>query len=495
MGVVRRQSIKRTVVSYLGVLIGTFSVLIIYPMAFDIYGMSQFIIASATLIIPFASLGVSRLTVRFFPDFRDEASRHHGFLGFLLMLAIAGFIVFGLILFLFRDYFLQFLEFAGMRKDVFWENRSVILIISFLLILNSILAQYASNFKRIVIPEIFNNLLIKIALPVLVVLYAYSLVDEDSFRYFYAFSYFIAFLGLVAYLTRLKQLSLKINLSFISRPLFREMMVYSAFNALSIIGYLLSFRIDNIMITSYLGYDSTGHYSFFSYIVNVIVIPYMSMVAITSPIISQSFKDNEITSVVKLYRQSSETLFIIGLFIIGGVWICMDALLEITGKASVLSPLKTTFLLLAAGQLINVTTGLTETIIGYSRYYRFNFYTMALLAVLNIAMNLYFIPRLGIVGAALATAISLACYNMIQCLFIYNRFSILPFSIVHLKVALVVIGAYLISSNIALNQSPVFEILIRGALFSLLFIVPVIYFKISEDVSKLWKDIVSKIKQ
>ncbi|MCB0686933.1 MAG: polysaccharide biosynthesis C-terminal domain-containing protein [Saprospiraceae bacterium] len=493
MGVVRRQSIKRTTVSYLGVLIGTISVLKIYPLAFEIYGMSQFIISSATLIMPFASIGISRLTVRYFPEFKNEETKNHGFLGFLLMLSLLFFLIFGLFLFLFKDAFFALLAALDMKKEAFWENRGVIMVVSLALIISSILGQYASNFKRIVVPEIFNNLLIKIALPILVLLFYFGYIAENEFRYLYALSFLLAILGLAGYLIYLGQFNVRLDFSFLKKPLVKEMMVYSAFNALSIIGYLLSFRIDNIMITSFMDYDNTGHYSFFAYIVNVIVIPYMSMIAIASPIISQGLRDADLASIQKLYRQSSETLFIVGLYIVGGVWLCMDPLLEITGKSDLLSPLKYTFLILAAGQLFNITTGLTEPIIGYSKYYRFNLYTMTGLALMNIIMNFYFIPKFGILGAALATAVSLVVYNFIQCVFIYDRFGMLPVSHTHVKVLFFASMAYFAANLFYLDVNPVLQILIRGSIFSLIFLPMIIYFKVSPEVDRLWRDIKTRV--
>lgn len=494
MGIVRRQSLKRAIVSFVAVLVGTISVLKIYPLDFKIYGLSQFIISCATLITPFASVGVSRLTVRYFPDFNDKASKHHGFLGFLLFLALILFILFSILILIFEVPFFHFLQMFNMKEEVFWENRMVIMFVSLTLIINTILGQFSSNFKRIVVPEIFNNLLIKVALPVLVILYFLKIVGEDGFRYLYAFVYFIAMIGLAGYLMYLKEFSLKLDLSFIKKKMFREMMIYSAFNALSIIGYLLSFRIDNIMITSLIDYESTGHYSFFSYIVNVMVIPYTSMIAISSPIIAQYFKDKNISEIGKLYRQASETLFIFGLFIIGGVWLCFDPLLEITNKADILIPMKATFLFLALGQLFNVTTGLTEPIIGYSKYFRFNFYTVAILAILNIVMNFYLIPLLGIIGAAIATSISLALYNSIQCFFVYIRFRILPFSLAHLKVLTVAAIAFAaVKFLVNINAGSIWQIVVKGSIFTILFYSSLIYFKVSGDFNKLWKDALNRL--
>ncbi len=494
MGVVRRQSIKRTIISYLGVAIGVVSNLLIYPLAFDIYGLSQFIIASASIIIPFASLGVSRLTVRYFPDFRDPQKGHHGFLGLMMITFWIAFILFLIVLLFFETALFDLMALIGMDSDKFVENRYVIIIVSFFLIFNSILGQYSSNFKRIVVPEIYNNLLLKVALPALVLIFFYGYINQSEFKYLFAGAYLFVFLGLFSYVGYLGQLSWKVDFTFLKKPLIREMLVFGVFSALGTIGMLMSFRIDSIMITSYLDYESTGQYSFYSYMVNTMAIPYMSMMAIASPVIAQSLKDQDFGSISRLYKQSSETLFIAGLLIVLGGWLCMDSVLMITGKFDILEPLKPVFLLLAVGQLVNVTTGLNEPIIGYSKYYKFNLYALLVLSVLNIGLNIYLIPRYGLPGAATATAVSLVTYNIIKCWYIYYRFHILPFSVVHLKVLGIGLIAFVAVWWIDPDISVLLLLLIKGGLFVLLFGGTILWFGISKDINDLFQDMMSRLK-
>src|SRR5690606_21222668 len=62
---------------------------------------------------------------------------------------------------------------------------------------------------------------------------------------------------------------------------------------------------------------------------------------------------------------------------------------------------------------------------------RYNIVFMLFLAALTILLNYYFLEntRLGIVGVALATAISLSTYNIIKITFNYIKFKVNPLSI------------------------------------------------------------------
>ena len=93
MGVIQRQGLKHTIVSYFGGLIGLFSTIFIYPRVPELYGLFRVIIDATMLIVSFFSLGLSTHAVKFFPKFKNLKTGHHGFLGFLLIGSSIGFII------------------------------------------------------------------------------------------------------------------------------------------------------------------------------------------------------------------------------------------------------------------------------------------------------------------------------------------------------------------------------------------------------------------
>jgi O-antigen/teichoic acid export membrane protein len=86
MGIIKRQGIKNSIVNYLGVAIGALSVIFIYPIIDpkDI-GIIQFVIGTATILTPFTGWGLSMASVNFFPEVKDKAKQHSGYLFTLLL--------------------------------------------------------------------------------------------------------------------------------------------------------------------------------------------------------------------------------------------------------------------------------------------------------------------------------------------------------------------------------------------------------------------------
>src|ERR1043165_4815783 len=106
MGVIQRQGIKNTVSSYFGIVIGFVSLLIIQPKFLkpEEIGLVRVLFAFSTLIASFIALGVSSMSIKYFPIFKDEKTGHHGFLGFVLLFPIVGFIITALVLIVFKDF-------------------------------------------------------------------------------------------------------------------------------------------------------------------------------------------------------------------------------------------------------------------------------------------------------------------------------------------------------------------------------------------------------
>ena len=99
MGIVIRQSLKASIVTYLGTAIGTFNVIFLYNQFLNQNEVG--LIAGALVSIPlifasFTQLGIPQLAVRFFPHFDDPENGHNGFFTFLLIAPLFGLSLFTL---------------------------------------------------------------------------------------------------------------------------------------------------------------------------------------------------------------------------------------------------------------------------------------------------------------------------------------------------------------------------------------------------------------
>ena len=101
MGIIAKQSIQGTIVTYLGVAVGfvtTFFVLTRFLSAEEI-GLARVLIDASTLFIGLAQLGTSSSIIRFYPHFRnteqgDKSQDEHGFFFWTLAVPLVGFAIF-----------------------------------------------------------------------------------------------------------------------------------------------------------------------------------------------------------------------------------------------------------------------------------------------------------------------------------------------------------------------------------------------------------------
>ncbi|MGK0316297.1 MAG: O-antigen/teichoic acid export membrane protein, partial [Saprospiraceae bacterium] len=113
MGVIKKEGIRQSIVTYIGVLIGAANTMYFYPKFFteEELGLFRFLMNTVLLLLPFISLGVTNLSIRMFPTFRNDKNGHNGLLFFLMVGILVGFTIF-LILF-----FLGFPIFEGFFND------------------------------------------------------------------------------------------------------------------------------------------------------------------------------------------------------------------------------------------------------------------------------------------------------------------------------------------------------------------------------------------
>ena len=119
MGIIKRQSLKNSIVNYVGLGIGAISTLWIYSRDTETYGIAQFLIKMAAILVPLATWGAIGLSIRFFPDFKAKYKTPAPFLGFLLgILAITLPLFYGFTL-VFEEQIYALLGRIGFKVEVY----------------------------------------------------------------------------------------------------------------------------------------------------------------------------------------------------------------------------------------------------------------------------------------------------------------------------------------------------------------------------------------
>lgn len=485
MGIIQRQSIKNSFVNYVAVAIG-FVNLFVYTATLtkEEIGFYQFCLNTALLVMPFILLGSNNLSLKYFPLFNDSKNKNNGFLFLVLAYPLFGFVFFLLIVLFFQNQIIDSFAKHGQYTDYF----HYIIYLVFILSLNSVFTTYSSNFKRIVVPAIFNNLFIKIAIPLLAILYYYEYFSFQTFLQGIVIAYAIALVLLIAYIKWLGELSFKSNFKLLNRPLLKEMIQYQAYCILVGVGNTLAIRIDLFMITYILGWGYGGVYTIVMIISQVITVPSQAISSIIRPVVAEASAKNDLVHLKELYQKSAINQLIAGMYIFIGIWLSIDDLLMVIPNGQDYQSGKIVILILGIAKLIDMGSGINGHIITFSKYYSFNLYAILVLAVLNIINNIVFIPLYQLNGAAFATLLSLSIFNLLRMIYIHLKFKMQPFTIDTVKAILIGLFSYYIITLVPSVENLFLNMLIKSVLVTILYWTLIYSFKVSEDINGIIKN-------
>mgnify|MGYP001810230863 FL=1 len=109
MGVIKRQTIRGSVYSYLGVLVGFFTTALIMPrlMSQEQIGLTAIFVAVSGLYSQFSTLGFTKVIERLFPYFRDADKNHNGFVFLSVAVGLVGFAISLISFFVLKPYIIE----------------------------------------------------------------------------------------------------------------------------------------------------------------------------------------------------------------------------------------------------------------------------------------------------------------------------------------------------------------------------------------------------
>jgi O-antigen/teichoic acid export membrane protein len=498
MGIVARQGIKGTIATYIGTFIGAINVLWLFPkfLTASEIGLTRVIIDAGLVMAALSQLGGPNITDKFFSFFKDDEKKHKGFFILTIVYPLVGFLVIGLITILLKPFWITvFAEHAPLLLD----NFCAVIILSFFILYMNVLEAYARIHFRIVVPMLIREVFLRIFLAAIVVLYHFKVISLDHLILLIIVSYSCAVLLLLGYIKNLKKLFLSYKNIFYDKALYKEMMFFGLLIFLGGAWGLIAAKVDVFMLTSMKGTDYTGIYSIAFYIGTIIEIPRRALSQISTPLISQAMKNNDMLTIHKIYSKTSLNQLIVGLLLFLLVWCNVDFLLSVIPNSEVYKAGKYVILIIGLGRLTDMATGVNTEIILNSHYYKFNFLLVLMTAVLLFTSSYFLIPVYGINGAAVSTLISFIIFNAVKSIFIYIKFRMQPFtsqSFLILMFALIAFALAVFTPVVAEGGilAPFINIAIRSLIILLAFAGPVIYFKVSEDVDLLKDQLFKKMK-
>ena len=505
MGIVAKQSVWNTITLFTGVFLGAINTMILFPMMLeaDEYGLTRIIVTIGLLGGQFAMMGMPSILIKFLHKFRKKEGNNYGMLRFVTIVCMFGVAIVGSCLYFGKSVVL--LPYENNAKAL-GDKYFLLIPFVFFVVVNGIISQYLKAVFHSVYQLVISEIFMRVAQTFLLLLYYFDLFSFDFFMLCFVLIYGMQSLLLLAYLVKIKEFDVKADKEIMTRKNRQSFFKYGIANFFSSLGFKLSNMIDVLMIGSMVGAVGVGEnqglkaiaiYSLAVFMSSVIEIPSRALGNIAFPLVGKAWANNNIEEVKNLYKKTAINQLVIGGLIFIVIWINIDQiiaiLIEISQESFDYSSIKYVVFFLGLAKLFHIASGINGGIIMTSKYYLFGTYITISLIFITLFTNWIFIPIYGIVGAALATAISLLIFNLVSFLFLLVKFKMQPFTIKTFLTVIIGFSAFFLTELLPEIESPVLSIFLQSTVVLCIYIPLIIVFKISEDINALAHKVSTKI--
>jgi O-antigen/teichoic acid export membrane protein len=487
MGLVQKDATRTTLISYLGIVLGYVNkgVLFLLFLTTEEIGLLNLLFSLGALFAQFSNFGLVFSVWKFFPFLKDATNKHRGFFAFTLMIACLGVLIFFLLSLFFRNAIqMQYADKSPLFIAYYYWFIPIGVSSGFYLYFDVYLRSLYKN----IISVIAQDIILRISLSVLIILFGLEVISFNDLVIWHGLIYFVPPLILGLYLMKMGEFNLSRKDIKIPRRMRKIIFQYSSINYVNTISSVLMSSLDVIMLAQFVGLASAGVFSTIMFLINALMIPYRSIVRITSPLIAEYWKERDFEKMQMLYQKVSSVCLFIGLSMFLLFWLNIDFLF------SFLKPEFQVgiwiFLFLMVARLVDMYFGLNGAIFTTSKKYKYDLIFTIILVSLAFGLKLIFIPWWGSVGAAISTAIAIVFYNLGRILFVYFAFKIHPFQ----KEQFIIIGLCLITLFLSyfiqqIVSEMYLKLFVNLLIIVLTFFIPIYLFRLETEIIKYLKNI------
>lgn len=486
MGIVLNQSLKNTIITYIGFAIGGINTIYLYPvfLGATYYALTNYILSSANVIMPLFAIGMQNTLVKFYSQYETNEERSR-FLSFTVLFPLLLIIPMFLIGFYFFDEILFFLS----KKNIIVKN--YIWLIPFI----GLCMAYFEIFYawlRVHMHSVFGNFIKEVGLRfaslLLLVAVYYNWITVEGFVYATAVVYLLALLVTMFYAFSIE----KPNFQFTIPKNTKEVLVYTFYIILSGSVANLLLDGDKMILNQYMNIENIAYYSVATYIALVISVPSRAMHQIVYPITAKLMHENKHDEMDILYKKTSINLQMVGGYVMLGIFVNINKLYELVPPEYAGGIL--VVFMIGLSKYFDLILGNNNAIIFNTKYYRAVLFLGVLLVVLTVGLNMIFIPIYGIIGSAFATLLSITLYSLAKLLFVVKRLHLYPFTIQTLYSLALTFVLFVAFYFWEFPFNPIISIVLKSILMTIAYVYLNYKFVISLEINQVIDNLLKKLK-
>lgn len=486
MGIVLNQSLKNTIITYIGFGVGGISTLFLFPhiLGKTYYGLSNYILSCANVIMPLFAIGMQNTLVKFYSQCKTEKEANQ-FLSFTVLFPLLLCIPIILIGLFFYDEIAVFLS----------KKNPIVKDYIFLIPFMGLCMAYFEIFyawARVHMHSVFGNFIKEVGLRLFSVVgllgIYFELITTIDFIYLTALIYFIAFLVTMLYAFKVKKPDFQLTIPHNTKAILE----YTFYIILSGSVANLLLDGDKMILNQYMDIGNIAFYSVATYIALVISVPSRAMHQIVYPITAKLMHENKHDEMNDLYKKTSINLQLVGGFVMLCIFVNINQLYELLPKEYA-GGIWIVFMI-GLSKYFDLILGNNNAIIFNTKYYRMVLFLGIMLVLVTFVLNIIFIPLYGIVGSAFATLLSITLYSVAKLMFVVKRLNLYPFTPQTLYSIAITFGIFVLFYFWQFPFHPIVGIILKSILVTILYVYLNYKFVISVEINRFLDSIFKKLK-
>ena len=476
MGIVAKQSILNTIITYVGFGFGAVNTLFLFTniLSEEDYGVVSYLLASSNLLWPLMAFGMQNTLIKFYHSYATEQMKSRIF-SWILLMPLLMLLLIGSGYLIFYD---QIMEHYSQSNAVMKSYVWVIIVTGFASAYFELFYAWAKVHLKSVKGNLLKEIFHRVCISALLIAVYYGLVSSAQFIFSLASIYLLRTIFMLIVAFNIKKPIFNLG----SLPNLNSILTYSFLILIAATVSVFLLDLDKIMIEDFMPISNVAIYSICIYMASVIEVPTRAILQITNPLTAQLLAKNDIKALSNLNKKTSLTTVIVTV-LIGALVICnVHSMFAMVPKQYVLYI--EIVLLISFVKLFDASLGITNSILFNSDSYKWILVFGVGVLVLAYFLNTFLIPDKGLVGAAFATFLAYSIYNVAKLVFVYAKFKIQPFVVKSIIACLLGFAiSYLFYNWQLLNIHPILQIGIKGMLISILYISCIYFLKLSPEIN------------
>lgn len=491
MGVVFRQSIKTTIVTFAGALLGALTVYLSTRFIPEQeYGFSRTLLSQAIVASQVTLIGMHTTLFIFVNKYDVLDERRKVLLSISVLVPLLATLMAAIPYFTLKDYYLTLYSTTDskyMDKFFIWLP-----IYTLLWAVMTVLENYLLSHLKVAMSNFIKEIILRGCNILLVVFYALSWLDFWWFMILSVLIHIVPIVLMLRVCNSIEDFGFSVKWNVFSKAEYKKIIDFAISHLFVNVSVILLIYVDQLMlgVLDKQGLVSVAVYSVAIYVLSIFQIPIRAMSSSIAPIFTKAMEDNDENSLDRLFAVSAINVLIVicgmSVLILANVQNLAGILNKSYSAVVVLVPI------LILGRFIDSMTGFNTEVLTISKYYRFNFILTILLLLVVIFFNYLLIPKYGVYGAAWANTIGFASYNLAKFLFVWKKMNLQPFRKESFLAIMSVIPAATAGYFIPQIANPIADAIVRSTTMVLLLIVSIYYLKPSNEFNQMIKNIKEK---